>query len=250
MSNDKKKKMIEKVKKLLSLSDSPNEHEAILAARRAKDILDKYNLTMTEIDTPEINENVYDTGSIQIKNWLAFLANGVAKNFNSQIYMVKGIRKTNWNRNGKNAKLVFVGSELDLEIVNYVFGYLKKTVETMTDNYLKSLPNRTNINKKTLKNSYVLGLVSEINKKITEFAKKDDVSDEMSASGKTGKELIIIKKDAIGEFLKDKNLKSKKRNTSKVNGEAYNKGGADGKNVSINRGVYGSNGSAQKVIGR
>ena len=249
MCNDKKKKMLDKVKKLLNLSSSPNKNEAILAASRAKEILDKYNLSMTDIDTPEIEENVYDTGSIKINNWMAYLANGISDSFNCKLYVVSGVRKTSWNPKGKNAKLVFVGSDLDLEIVNYVFNYLRTTINTMVVNYDRSL-GKTSTNKKRLKNSYVLGLVVEINKKIEEFAKKDEenISEEVGATGKTGKELILIKKDAVAEYMDNMNLKKRSRGGSKVNSEAFNKGSDDGKNVNINRGVCNT-GTAPKRIG-
>ncbi len=43
-------KIIDKIRKLLALTRSPNEHEAALATERAQELLARYNIDMTEVE--------------------------------------------------------------------------------------------------------------------------------------------------------------------------------------------------------
>ena len=57
-----KDKIVERIRRCLALSESPNEHEAALAMSFAQKMLDKYNLSMSEIATenqvaPELIES-------------------------------------------------------------------------------------------------------------------------------------------------------------------------------------------------
>ena len=55
MSNlaEKKKRIIDKIRKLLRLSRSSNEHEAAAAAAKAQELLSEYNLSLDSMITEE-----------------------------------------------------------------------------------------------------------------------------------------------------------------------------------------------------
>ena len=65
MTREEREKLFDKIRKLMALSHSPNEHEAALAAARAREILDKYDLSLTEVEMSgeEIIEHRVDTGT-------------------------------------------------------------------------------------------------------------------------------------------------------------------------------------------
>ena len=44
-------KVVERIKKLLSLASSPNEHEAKMAAEKANELLLRFNLTASEVES-------------------------------------------------------------------------------------------------------------------------------------------------------------------------------------------------------
>ncbi|MBI5817447.1 MAG: DUF2786 domain-containing protein [Verrucomicrobia bacterium] len=49
--------VINRIQKLLALTESPNEHEAALALQRASDLLLKYNLTRAEVEGRRLSHN-------------------------------------------------------------------------------------------------------------------------------------------------------------------------------------------------
>ena len=50
--------ILERIKKLLKLSESSNPHEAALAAQRASELMFKYNVNKAALDTTEAREQV------------------------------------------------------------------------------------------------------------------------------------------------------------------------------------------------
>ncbi|MBD2629169.1 DUF2786 domain-containing protein [Trichormus variabilis] len=53
MINKDKTEIINKIRKLLALSDSPNENEAIVAAQKANELLVKYNISLGDVHSSE-----------------------------------------------------------------------------------------------------------------------------------------------------------------------------------------------------
>lgn len=111
-------KMLEKVKKLLSLAgNNPSEEEAIAASLKAQELIAKYNLDLSDLDKEklEIAQEEYTTGVD--KSWKYGLAQAVANNFRVMNYWIG------------NRKVVFYGYKQDAAVAVSVFEYLFKTGE-------------------------------------------------------------------------------------------------------------------------
>lgn len=95
-----KKEVIEKIKKLLALSNSSNEHEAALAASHAQRLLSEHNLAMTDVEArkeAEVADKVETDAAKTLPKWVWELLWGVQKAFDCQV-VHKGI-----------GKIVFIG---------------------------------------------------------------------------------------------------------------------------------------------
>ena len=116
--SDKLDKILDKVKKLLSLAgNNPSEEEAIAASLKAQELIAKYNLdlTDTEKEEQEIAQAEYKTGVD--KSWKYGLANVVANNFRVCSYWVD------------RRKVVFYGYKQDITVAVMTYEYLFKTGE-------------------------------------------------------------------------------------------------------------------------
>ena len=81
---DTKTPIIEKIKKLLALANSSNEHEAALAAGHAQRLLSEHNLAMADIEAshkPDSADRVETTVSRTLSKWLRHLSAGVSTAF-------------------------------------------------------------------------------------------------------------------------------------------------------------------------
>lgn len=111
-------KILEKVKKLMSLAgNNPSEAEAIAASLKAQELIAKYNLELTDLEKEqqEIDQQEFKTGVD--KSWKYGLASVVANNFRVCCYWV-GSRK-----------VVFYGYKQDVTVAVTTYEYLFKLGE-------------------------------------------------------------------------------------------------------------------------
>src|SRR5665647_2084435 len=146
--------IIEKIKKLLSLANSSNEHEAALAAGHAQRLLSEHNLAMADIEAshkPDKADKVETTVSKSLPKWLRHLSAGVSTAFDCQAI-----------HHPATGKMSFIGVGADVQVAAYTFAYLDRTVRKLCTNYMKhhvssSIANR---HRELMRQSYYLGAVS------------------------------------------------------------------------------------------
>jgi len=234
MSEEKQDKLIDRVRKLLALSKSPNEHEAALAMEKAQYLLKEYNITLTELEVKTFVERKVEVKG-KLAKWQAHLASAVATGFDAKVYLI-GTRY-----------IVFVGTKVDAEVAQYAFVYLLATVKALVSEYVKEIRKPKGVHavlaamgvefdKKPVKNatSYAYGVVLALETKISEFARKK--SETVAPIGSM--DLITIKDRELQAFwdkkFSDAGVFSTKQ---QLDDEAFKKGHADGKDIQIHRGI-------------
>ena len=122
----------EKIIKLLSLADSPNEHEAKAALLKARELMAEHNLTMGDLgkQTVEIiSDEVGVTCTSMTNPWVATLGAVIAKQYRCRSFS----RKT---KGSKIYRLFFVGMPDDFEICkttyNYAYNYIISRCEDLS----------------------------------------------------------------------------------------------------------------------
>lgn len=113
-------KIQEKIKKLLSLADSPNEHEARAALLKARELMAKYKIDRQGADGAKGQEVVTRTAkptySKRRNPWLMHLASVIAEH-----YCCKSCQR---RQKGKQTYMtVFIGFFDDVELCTQVFAY-------------------------------------------------------------------------------------------------------------------------------
>ncbi len=245
MTNEK---IIDKVKKLLALSESPNEHEAKLALQRAQELLQKHNLTTKDIHKEKVIQRTF---SLKRQNPVPFqndLIVGTMRGFNCEVLYSREVN-LKYKNLIKNT-FTFIGAPTDLEIGEYVLDYLLITLKRLTKEYSKTLNKEDAASYgmsewsyiDTARISYRTGLVESFLEKIQEFNRKQEDSSIKYSGGLTGRELIHIKQNAVSQYIKDRwddITTSNKRTGGKLFEGEYNKGVKDGEKISIHRGING-----------
>jgi hypothetical protein len=225
--------VIEKIKKLLALSNSSNEHEAALAASHAQRLLAAHNLAMADIEAthkPDRADKVETMVSRTLPKWLRNLSGGVSSAFDCQAI-----------HHPANGKMTFIGVGADVEIAAYTFDYLNRTVRKLCTSYMKQHASTTMVNRhrELLRQSYFLGVVSTINSRLREQKIQTPIT--------TGT-LVVVKEGLIRQAMHEfGNIRTVRSRKSYINADAYCKGQTDGKKVGFNQGL-GGNGSMQTSI--
>ena len=231
--NDKTTPIIEKIKKLLALANSSNEHEAALAANHAQRLLSEYNLAMSDIDTtprPDRADTVEAVVPKVLPKWLRHLCAGVSAAFDCQ--------SVHYPATGR---MVFIGVGADVEIACYTFGYLNRVVRKLCKNYLRHhVSVISSRHRELLKQSYLLGVASTINIRLRNQKVETPITVGALVPVKEG--LIML---AMSELGKLKTVRSRK---SYINAAAYSKGQADGRQIEIHNGIGCGETRTQKGI--
>ena len=206
--NEKREKMIEKVKKLLSLANNnPNENEAISSALKAQEIMAKFDIEEYELDDVVECEKIVDKETYvgAGKKWKGRLASIIARNFRCKIYY-----------SAKKTSIFFHGHESDTEIASQVFTYLFENGNRLANDYVKLLRKRDCVTKGVY-NSYVLGFTQGIDEKL----------------GKQCTALMITVPQDVEESYNNLDLRNVRYNltTSRYNKSAYETGITDAKNL-------------------
>jgi hypothetical protein len=229
--------IIEKIRKLLALANSSNEHEAALAAAHAQRLLSEHNLAMADVEAkhhPQSADKVETTAAKTLPKWVRNLSGGVCSAFDCQAI-----------HHPAQGKMSFIGVGADVQIAAYTFAYLDRTVRRLCSSYMKYRVNDGNLsnrNKELMRQSYYLGAVSTINSQLVQQKVQTPVTPGALVPIKEG----LIKK-AMSELGPIRTVRGRR---SYINSNAYNQGQTDGKNVSVHKGVAaaGGHGSPTRVL--
>lgn len=227
--------VIEKIRKLLALANSSNEHEAALAASHAQRLLSEHNLAMADIESeqkPQSADKVEAAVSKTLPKWVRHLSAGVCTAFDCQAV-----------HHPATGKMTFIGIGADVQIAAYTFAFLDRTVRKLCTNYMKHHVSSTiaNRHRELMRQSYYLGAISTINARMREQKIQTPVT--------TGA-LVPVKEGLIRQAMNEiGNLRTVRSRKSYINADAYAKGQTDGRQVGIHQGI-GSGGATQRTIGK
>lgn len=245
MTDEKRKRMIDKVKKLLAMADRKggNENEAAVASSQAAKLLKTYNLSLGDVSVEEVVDVEFETGQKTPPVWVSTLALATSRSFGCDMFLNR-----EW-RAGKISKtvIIFMGSEVDIQIVQYVTMYLHKTISRMSVEYGKTL----SVSQRRFgRGSYRFGLIETIKGKLNRLNKKqnEEMKDETNEAGLTGTEIVHIKKDMLEKHIDRKKFNPERASTSNIAVESFGQGVIDGNKIDIHSGLN-SGGSQGELTG-
>ena len=221
------KKIMERVRSLLAMSnDTSSPNEASIALKRARSLMDEYQLEMSDIG--EISKGIgvgsadLDTGSCKQKPWASAIAIAVAK-MNDCIVRVK----RNYVDDSGRYTLVYVfcGLRQDAEASLFMTKYIFDTCQRL---YARD--------KKTLgiiglagKNDYLTGASRGICNRIRAIISEREV---LMSKTQNSRSLIIAKKDMTVEHFGEGDYSEANRGRV-FDKEAFDKGKAASKDVHL-----------------
>lgn len=208
----------EKIKKLLALSESSNEHEAKAALLKAKQLMMEHKITESDlVDKKELGVKKVEstiTYSSRRDPWIDRLAGVLAEN-----YLCRFVESRNWGRQTKNVQ--FWGLEEDVEICLKVFEYAVDCIRSQCkrikkENFAYSAQSRS-----ILCNGYAMGFILGLKEAFKEQA--ESIKSEWGLVPMMSEEVVHSTDD----------LKKVRSNNIKASGIYKLSGYADGKNFDM-----------------
>ena len=207
-----KEKILDRVKKLLALSENnPSEEEAESAMLTVQRLLAKYGLAMSdveEMETPETDEPVITEEASHLKRipwWHAGLANIIARNFRCECLLMR-------QRRGRTLLFTYVrfyGHPKDAAVCKEVYQYAVRYADWASHVYVEQCKRMRGPIKTTgIKNDFLSGFLSGLQEKFQKQVKENNwqlvvVSDEAvknaakkDTNGKTHRRSVQFNQDA------------------------------------------------------
>lgn len=223
-----------KVRKLLALGASPSEAEAASALEKARVLLARYGLSVTDLDAqePQVSEGVL-LEKKRLRTWESHLIHVISRSTFTQPLHIK---------DSQGSRIVLVGRDINLQAARDLFDYLHRVV---------LITGRAHSGSVAHLESFKTGMVTRIGERLEDTGKgSEEAGGPWAGSSppgarhrepETGDRALVIKMSAEAEkenarFVQEKYGSTKtKRVGRRVDAESYHRGRAAGEGVSLNR---------------
>lgn len=217
-----RERVIEKVRKLLALSHSSNEHEAALAASHAQRLLAEHNLAMSELDVREAGAGEVELQVARtVPKWLSSLFATVANGFDCFPIVTT---------TAHHSRLRFIGVGEDPAVASCTLHFLMKELRRLAAAYLRLTEDRQGrlsaAERQRIRTSYLLGGVQGIRQALA--SQKADTPTTCTA-------LVPVKDALIKQYCDEQigAVRIQRTRRSTVLSAAFEQGKADGASLQI-----------------
>lgn len=231
--------IVERIRKLLALSTSDNQHEAELAMKKANDLMAEHQISMTQVEVDNatkdgVVEDRHEVEGLRMKYiWVVRLGMAAARLYDCEAY----------NTNRLHGTVVgFIGQKADIEMAKVTFDYLFRSWGHFVETDLKEAkkwadhqwkPAHTMKFKQGHGQGYAAALLRRANELAAERHKK------VSDSSETGKALVVLKNQLVNTYMKKKKFRTSRSNESSGSGAGYSAGAHRGRTVALGGEITG-----------
>lgn len=194
-----KDKILARIQALLAMgNDVSSENEAKIALRRARNLMDEHQITLSDIQnikSDDLGTSQYDVGGKRQQRWVTDLAVGVAR-LNDCIVKYAA-RRHRW----ENKRYVFKGFKEDTKMCDFMLIYL---VDTCNRLYQRDKV-KLGLKGTGEKNDYLQGITKGLKERINEI-----IAERQLAKASDGRSLMVVKMAIVeNEFGKAKYTETK-----------------------------------------
>lgn len=230
--NDERKKIFEKIKKCMALSASSNEHEAEVALRQARSLMEKYDIDHADMLAYEAGEErVKASASKKPTGWETELAMKVADAFGCRIIFAGA----GWGsdlRYRDHGEWRFIGVDSAPEIAGYGFAVLLRQCKRARTVYIETHLRRCKTATKTRRaDLFCDGWVSSVAGKVTAFSGNERQQSAIEAF--VAKHYPSLRTSQTRDRNEGRNINDREWNDMAA-------GMRQGKNAELNRGMNGA----------
>ncbi len=228
-----RKKLMKRIKQMMQITEErgATEAEALTATKKVSELLEKYNLSMNEI---EIREMTCVEGEIVIgksrPHPVIVVSNAIA--------VLLGVKS--WISRGSNFKILFFGLPHDVEVAIYLMALCQNAMESELVAFRKSneyLKESQFYNGNSIRASFMHGMGNRLSGRIIEMSEEAECARNEQAESTA---LVLVKNETIeGDFnkLNIKLVSSKGPSRTVSSSASYHSGIAAANSVALNPGI-------------
>jgi hypothetical protein len=231
-AHSENKHILDKVRKLLSLAQSSNEHEASLAMQKVNEFIRKYNIK--RIEEHKKSKYIYKVlthNKKRIENYQRHICSILMDYFFVEIVFT-------YTYDARNCETYrafeILGTHENVLMAEYVYFFLLNQLKFLWIVYQKQT--RYPASKKR---SYWLGVLEGFREKLDRIEKRRQPGARMNATRKTTSALVCAADKKLSRFMQSRfpRLRNIKHNRSRVDAEVYDAGIDAGKRLNLHKGI-------------
>lgn len=195
-----KEKIYNKIRKLLSLANSSNQHEAELAMQKANELMQEHQILMSEVILEQTTaENVISGNKIRVsETYRSFVRDiGAAAGLIFDAHVVRIM--------GEQTDFFYVGMKEDILMAENLFNYLFKSWKSIVSadtREWRAYRDPSQYEVKQYKISHGQGFSQALLIRAQKLAKER--KDAVSKSATTGTQLVVLKDQLVKAYLDEK----------------------------------------------
>ncbi len=231
-------KMLDKVRKLLALATSSNEHEALSAMKRVREIYARHSLEQVELeDKSQFRQLVIPLNSKRIETYQKKIMGILVGHFFVQVIASQSYDVAL----GKTTRsLEIIGTRESVLMAEYVYYFLMQQSQNIQDKEITSRVSRS---------SYRLGLLQGFSEKLSSQENQQKNPDTNVLS----KALVKFEsnphlKEYVGKIYP--RLRSLSSATKRIDSTAYYSGHEVGKQITLNKPISSAGGFLGRLLGK
>jgi hypothetical protein len=230
MTKVNQEKIAKRIRDLLSktTSNGCTEEEAIMAAEKAGELMDKYNLSFSQV---QMKEQKCKKGTFHTRN-----DHTAPRAHEVQIACAAIATYCDCKVWKDGAKILYFGMPKDVEIAEYLSALIKSAMDSDFQTYKKSPDRPEGVHGQRLRASFMVGMAGRVAARLREMKKARETGHKP-----TGKSLVVTKHAVVTEAFAALGLRLGKGSSGSAvnNSDAYYAGKAAGDKVAINPGIGG-----------
>ncbi|MEZ4743783.1 MAG: DUF2786 domain-containing protein [Bdellovibrionota bacterium] len=234
-----------RAEKLLALAESSNEHEALLAMEKVRELYSKHHLEQISKLSPDdhvcliINHKrrkiySYQSKICQILSKHFFVKLIYTSLYDSQLMVSHKV-------------VELMGTRENVLMSEYVYWFLYNNLNSLWNERKKSLKGSSGLVKK--KNSYFLGVLTGFDKKLSENKKKSAITTEKDPNIHDN-QLLVIGQGYLDQYAKKRYPKTQSRCWGATSGDSnsFYAGMGDGQKLNLHRGIHSRSTGKAKLL--
>jgi hypothetical protein len=239
-SDDTSERLLDKVRKLLALATSSNEHESLSAMNKVRELYAKHNLDQKTLSTPRFAHVLIELGKKRIEITRKKIVGILVGHFFVQI-----ISSSQYDaKTGERHKVIeIIGTRENVLMAEYVYHFLLQQTDFLVREMAKNSSHKlTRVTRK----SFTLGILQGFTNKLREAEKN-----EPSQPNVIGNALVKFRNDpALENYMAEVYPRTVSRTSSAqyIDDSAYDAGISVGKAITLSKALASSSANQGRLL--
>jgi Protein of unknown function (DUF2786) len=238
----KKNALIQQLQKLreMTLANGCSENEAKVAAEKAQSLMDVYGVTMEEITSATIQDDLCEQLRVD--------PDPSRKTVHEVWHCIGGLGEYTQTKSWRTGKIiVFFGMTADVQIAKYLLGVFQTAMDSEFTRYWKKARADSSSHGRTARYGFMLGMADRLNVRLIELIEARRHKHELAPS--ESRALVVVKEQVVKAAFARLGFKVRRVSPciDNLDGSSYIAGWSAGDNVAISAGgLNGRNSMALK----